>query len=207
MKKKTIPGITALGFCLFLGLMQILFLLLPKESFSQNEKRRLAEMPTLRWDTLLSGRYAERAESWAADHLPGRDFFVGLNAEYDLLSGRQATKDIYVGKSGRLYEAPVEKDDALIAARMQTVNAFAETIGRPLDFVLIPSAGFLLREDMPRLSDPYLDDAIIADAYAQAGESVQTLDLLPVFEAEWERERLFYRTDHHWTAAGARLAA
>lgn len=206
MKKKTIPGITALGFCLFLGLMQILFLLLPKESFSQNEKRRLAEMPTLRWDTLLSGRYAERAESWAADHLPGRDFFVGLNAEYDLLSGRQATKDIYVGKSGRLYEAPVEKDDALIAARMQTVNAFAETIGRPLDFVLIPSAGFLLREDMPRLSDPYLDDAIIADAYAQAGESVQTLDLLPVFEAEWERERLFYRTDHHWTATGARLA-
>ena len=207
MKKKKISCITALGFCLFLGLMLLLFLLLPKREFSQNEKRYLAEAPALRWDTLLSGRFAQQAESWAADHLPGRDFFVGLNARYDLLSGRQGTKDIYVGRSGRLYEAPVEKNEAHIGAQMQTLNAFAAAIGRPLDFALIPSAGYILREDMPPLSDPYIDDAIIAEACAQAGEAVLTLDLLSVFEAEEDRARLYYRTDHHWTAAGAQLAS
>lgn len=205
--KKTIETITALGFCLFLGLMLLLFLLLPKRDFSQNEKRYLAEAPALRRDTLFSGRFAEEAENWAADHLPGRDFFVGLNAEYDLLSGRQVKKDIYVGKSGRLYEAPVEKNDAVVVGRMETINAFAAAIDRPLDFVLVPSAGYVLRADMRRLSDPYPDDAIIAEAYAQAGERVQAFELLPLFEAQEERESLYYATDHHWTAFGARLAA
>lgn len=207
MKKNAIQTVTALGFCLFLGLMLLLFLLLPRQDYSQNEKRYLAEAPKLRWDTLLSGEFAGQAENWAADHLPGRGFFVGLNARYDLLSGRQVTKDIYVGKSGRLYEAPVEKNDAVIAARMETVNAFAAALGRPIDFALIPSAGYVLRDDMPRLSDPYPDGAIIGEAYARAGGSLQTLDLLSAFEAFEEPECLYYRTDHHWSASGARLAA
>lgn len=206
MKKNVFDWIISLGFCLFLGGMLLLFLLLPEKGFSTNEKRYLAERPRLTVNSLLSGDFARQAESYAADHLPGRDFFVGLNARYDLLSGRQVTKEIYRGKSGRLYEAPVSLDDKEIERRMGVIRDFAEAVGRPVHFVLIPSAGFVLREDMPALSDPYPDDAVIASAYALAGERLRPIDLLSVFEAAPDRGSLYYRTDHHWTAAGACLA-
>ena len=206
MKRTVFDWIISLGFCLFLGAMLLLFFLLPEKAFSQNEKRYLAERPRLTLQSLLSGDFARQAESYAADHLPGRDFFVGLNARYDLLSGRQSTKDIYRGKSGRLYEAPVIPDDAEIERRMGVIRDFAEASGRELFFALIPSAGFVLREDMPALSDPYRDDAVVATAYARAGEKLRTIDLLPAFENAPDRGSLYYRTDHHWTAAGAYLA-
>lgn len=193
-------------FCLFLGLMPLLFLLQPKEDFSEREKRWLAAVPELSWTSVASGRFGEEAESYAADHLPGRDFLVGLNAAYDLLSGRQITKDVILGRSGRLYETPAPLDKTVIARNMAAITAFADKAGQPVAMLLVPSAGYVLRGDLPALADPYEDDAILAAA-EQAGERLEWLDLLPLFEAQDEPGTLYYRTDHHWTAAGARLAA
>jgi len=76
-------------FCGFLSIMTGLYLFLPKDDFSENEKRFLEESPVLSWDAVTSGDWGNDAESYMADHIPGRDFFVGLNAYFDLLTGRQ----------------------------------------------------------------------------------------------------------------------
>lgn len=194
-------------FCGYLLAMALLFLLQPKQDFSAREKRYLAEAPRLRMAEVLSGRFGEAAEAWCADHLPGRDFFVGLNAHALRLGNLQVTQPIYVGGSGRLYERPAVFDAEVIRRNMAAINAFAETLGQDVDLMLVPSAGCLLREDITGLADEYPDDRVIAEAAALAGGHVRPLELLPLFQAEADPAALYYRTDHHWTSLGAYRAA
>ncbi len=205
MKGKLRDYLVCLLFLLAVFAMAALFLLLPKEDFSQKEKRYLEKLPQLSWDSLSSGDFGEKAEKYMADHLPFRDFFVGLAANGERLMGLQVTKDIYVGESGRLYEAPCRADGASTEEHMEYINAFAQKLGRDVDFMLVPSAGYMMQEDIKGLKNPYIDDELIASAYALAREELRCLDLLGPF-AGADRERLYYRTDHHWTAYGAWLA-
>ena len=207
MNKKNGDLLLTLLFCAFLGGMLLLFLLLPQAAFSEREKRYLAKAPEMSTETLRSGRFGEESDAWCADHLPGRDFFVSLNAHALRLANLQVTQPIYVGESGRLYERPVVHDPAVIRRNMEAINAFAESVGQDVDLLLVPSAGFLLREDIRGLADAYPDDEVIAAAHALAGERVRPLDLLPVFRAAADPAALYYRTDHHWTSLGAYLAA
>ena len=183
MRQKTGNLLLCALFCAFLLGMLLLFLLLPRQDFSPREKRFLAQAPRLRAEEVFSGRFGREAESWCADHLPGRDFFVGLNARALYWSNLQVTRPVYPGRSGRLYEAPAAYDEAVIARNMDAINAFARDLGQELDLMLVPSAGFVLQEDLAGLADPYPDDRIIARAGALAGEQVQLVDLLPLFRA------------------------
>ncbi|MCR5087926.1 MAG: hypothetical protein K6C08_00250 [Oscillospiraceae bacterium] len=206
MKNKRVSDLVIA--CLFCGLLAavlLAFLLLPERTFSEREKRWLAEKPEWKLSGILSGQFEEDAEAWAADHLPGRDFLVGLSAGTDRFMNLQVTKEIYVGKSGRLYERPSAYSAETIRRNMSILNTFAEAVGQPVDLVLVPSAGFLMRDDITGLKDAYEDDRIIGEACALAGELVRPLELLPVFEGFAAPEELYYRTDHHWTSLGAYL--
>ena len=124
----------------FLLAMGALFLFAPKEDFSPREKRYLAEAPRAELSEILSGRFGRQAEDWAADHLPGRNFFLNLSAEADRWENLQVTKEIYRGKSGRLYESPAPRDEGVIKRNMAALNAFAETVAQPV--LSVVTSGF-----------------------------------------------------------------
>ena len=193
MKPKKSEILTIALFCGFLFAMAALYLILPKTEFSQREKRYLAEVPQADWEEIASGDWGEDVESYLADHIPGRDFFVGLNAYFDLLTGRQAGKDIRVS-GDRLVEAPVAANDFTAKRYLSVINSFADTLGQTVTLAIVPSAGWAAG------LEGYEDAAIIEDLYDRAGGSVHTVDMVSVFES---RPELFYRTDHHWTSAGA----
>ena len=207
MKKKLTDILTCVLFCGFTAVMLVLFLLLPKSEFSELEKRVLAEAPKTDAQSVLSGKFGEEAEEYIADHLPGRDFFVGLSNYYDLLSGRQGTKEILVASGDRLVEAPNQPNDARVQSNMNAINGFAEIIGQPVDLMIVPSAGFVLEDTVMGLHDDYRDDGLIADIYRLAGENVRPVSLLDAFVEAEDRGALYYRTDHHWTSLGAYTAA
>ena len=150
-------NITIAAFCGFLLAMTAAFFLLPKTDFSENEKRYLAEVPEITWEKVSSGDWGNDAETYMADHIPGRDFFVGLNAYFDLWTGRQVGKDIWL-KDGRLVEAPVQLNESAIARNMKAVNAFGETVEQQVDLMIVPSAGWAMG-----LAE-YQDAAIIVNA-------------------------------------------
>lgn len=206
MKNRIDQWITLIGFCAFLGIMLVLYLLLPKTEFSELEKRYLAETPALTGKTLTSGQFGEDAETYMADHIPGRDFFVGLNAYVDLYTGRQVSKDIYVAEDDRLVEAPVTWNEEQINKNMSAVNQLAQTLGRPVDFMLVPSAGWAVEDSVQGIADPYMDETLIGDIYAMAGENVECMDVLSVFESAEDKASLYFKTDHHWTSLGAYTA-
>lgn len=207
MKKAKFHEIlTCVLFCGFIGIMGIMYLLLPKSDFSKLEKRELEKAPVLTLDTLTSGQFGSDLESYMADHMPGRDFFVGLGAYYDRLLGQQYTKDIYVAEDGRLLEVPVVWNEEQAIKNMKYINKFAQTVGQDVDFILVPSAGFILEDSIKGLHDDYLDDEIIDRIYSLKGDGLRCMDLLSLYRNKNNPGDLYYRTDHHWTSYGAFLA-
>lgn len=192
MKHKKSELLTIVLFCGFIGAMLAGYLLIPKQEYSEKEKRFLTEAPALVWGDIVSGQWGEDAESYMADHIPGRDFFVGLNAYFDLYTGRQASKDIWV-LDGKLVEAPVMQDDAAITRNMAAINSFSKTVSQDVHLMIVPSAGWATG------NENYQDESIIDSIYAYS-ENVTAVDMCGVFAG---RPELFYDTDHHWTAEGA----
>ena len=193
MKKKH-ERLTVILFCGFLAVMLLGYLVLPKQDYSEKEKRFLEDAPALVWEDIASGQWGEDAESYMADHIPGRDFFVGLNAYFDLLTGRQVSKEIWV-LDGKLVEAPYAYAEGQVSMNMQSINRFAETVGQNVHLMIVPSAGWATGN--PQYRDTEIIDAIYAKA-----DMVTAVDMRQAFAGHPE---LYYDTDHHWNAAGAHL--
>ena len=211
MKKAKLHEIvTCVLFCGFIGIMGLAYLLMPKSQFSELEKRQLEAFPELTWDTLVSGDFGTNLETYMADHMPGRNFFVGVSAYYDLLFGQQSTKSILVAQGDRLVEAPLgwdqEKDQAQVEKNMRYINRFAEKLGQNVDLILVPSAGFILEDSILGLHNRYQDDVFIDRIYDLAGDGVRCMDLISVYANAPDPQALYYRTDHHWTSLGAWMA-
>jgi len=200
MKKSILDKLTIALFCLFLGGMGLAVLLCPKQEFSELEKRYLEDPPEWSWEQLVSGTFADAAERYLADHIPGRNFFVGLNAYCDRWTLRRADQKIYVTADGRLVEAPAQWSEAVARKNMKAVNRFSQEIQAETALMLIPSGGWAAEDIIAGPSKPYRDRELIQRVYALAEESLDTVDLLEEFEG---REDWFFRTDHHWNSQGA----
>ena len=205
MRKKVRNIIITVLFCLAVFAVPALFLLQPKEEFSEREKRYLAQMPTLSAQSLASGEFTEELDGYVADHFPGRELFVGINAYFDLFAGRQASKEYSLAGDGRLLSRPVEREEEALNANIAFINDFARSIAQtethiPVSLMLVPSSGAVLLD-----GPEYPDGEIISDVYERA--ETAHVDLLPAFRADADPGRLYYRTDHHWTSEGAFQAA
>ena len=120
MKKAKLHEIlTCVLFCGFIGIMGLVYLVMPKSEYSQLEKRKLEAFPELTWDTLVTGQFGTDLETYMADHMPGRNFFVGVNAYFELLLGQQPTKSILVAQGDRLVEAPGVWDQEQVEKNMR----------------------------------------------------------------------------------------
>ena len=109
---------------------------------------------------------------------------------------------------------------SITASLLHRARQVAESQGGKLAVVVIPSASQVAAG--PRSKEPDADDEEDVDVTVEGFEDPQAsmaelaarlqlpmLDLLPPFrrQATRSRERLFYRVNAHWTAAGHALAA
>ena len=188
MKKSNI--ITILLFVFFLASVALGYFF-PGPTFSEMEKRYLADMPKWNWTAVLDGSWGKQTDTYLIDHIPERNLFVGLNAYCEQLLGLQKTKSIWV-LDGKLVRRPVEPQAGALEKNIGAVNRFAASIDIPVSLALIPSCGFSLG------APEYPDDRLIEEIYEKA-ES-ETIDLRDIYRG---RPELFYSTDHHWTSAGA----
>ena len=203
MKARMDQWITCIAFCAFLGIMAVLFFALPKEVYSELEKKVLAQFPEISAQSITSGTLDDQIELYMAEHLPGRTFFVGVDAYFRQLTGRQVVGDIYAARGVRLVEKPVSAEKGNLTGKMNAINAFAETVGQQVELMLLPSAGWAAGEQVLGITDRYRDDEIIEDIYAMAAGKVTPLDVTKFYV---NRPELYYRTDHHWTSEGAYTA-
>lgn len=191
---------------LFIGIivvMQAAFWLLPRRSFSENEKRVLSEAPQIDAAGIADGSVFRSIESYLSDHFPGRELWVGTNAYLVNVEGRGATEDIVRGTDDWLFTAPVSDDRETLWDNMQAITTFAEKQSVPVSMMAVPSAGAVVSDKLPALHLPYPDADLLEEARRIAGNTLHWVDLYTDFCSAEQPERLYYRTDHHWTTEGA----
>lgn len=199
MKKQKEYIITVSAFCLFIATMLLCYIFAPKTDFSQLEKRYLKEFPEISAQKILSGEFGSEIEAYMADHMPSRDFFVGVNSYFELLTYQSRVSDIYLTKDNALVEAPININDVGMEKNMKAINKFSEQLDISVDFMLIPSSGWASRNNISKPSNEYMDSENIENIYSMCSPKINTLDVTTVFDSP----SLYYKTDHHWNSLGA----
>lgn len=199
--KKYLPAVV---FCAFIGVMCLLFLFSPDRAYSSNEKRYLTTFPKLTTDTFFSGQFGKEYETYISDQTAGRDFFVGLNAYYDLASGRNGSNGVYSGKDGYLINKPADRENYL-EANLKTFSKFVKETGIDTTLLIAPSTGYIMEDKLPSGSLPYLDDEYFELIEKNKGD-MDFVNIKGLFKEKAADKQLYYRTDHHWTTRGAYTA-
>lgn len=174
-----------------------LLALLPERSFSELENRPLSTGESI---SLLSDSFAQDWEAWASDHFPGRDAWVQLDATLTMLTGRALQDGVLAVSGGVLAEEPVGQVTRTAEVSLETLEEIQSSLALPVSLVLIPTSAAVL-ETLPPLYEAPDQARVISDLYARTPE----LDALSAGVIESGLEDLYYRTDHHLTAAGARV--
>ncbi len=203
MKKRNfLVALPAVIFCGFILLMAVLYFVLPKEEYSPREKQQLAPFPEWSAQSFAQGEFQDKLDTYLSDHVAARTFFTGIQAGYDLLTGRNGSRGIYLGKDGYLFPKPT-KDSDILAQNARYIREFADTAEIPVYMTLIPSSGFVNASRLPAVHETYRDGELI-DAFRQnIGQKITFTDVTADFLQMAQTESLYYRTDHHWTSAGA----
>ena len=188
-------------FCLFIGGMLVLTLILPDADFSPLENRYLQTPPKLSLETLQNGDFMADAEDYTADHVPARDFWVALKAWCERLSGKQENNGVYFAAYNTLINHLSSPDMEELSEKLGYVNALSDNVDVPVYFGIIPTAAQIWRDRLPAGAPTADEQAIIEQL--NAGVSVDGIvDVLGQLTAHAGKE-LYYRTDHHWTSLGA----
>lgn len=204
-KLKRPPLFTAVFFLFCFG-MSLLLLVLPKQTFSETEKRNLAAFPKFSFAALADGSFTRDFETFLSDQTPLRRFFVSLNAYADLALGNNGGNGVYRGRDGWLLEKPFARENQFDGNVGRLVK-FAQKITVPCAVMLVPTKGSVYTEKLPKNHLRYDDFKKIEAAQILCEKSgLRFVNIGERFLAEKDRTALYYKTDHHWTSAGAYLA-
>lgn len=204
MRRKQLSLLSYL-FLLSLVVGGILFILSPKQFYSQDEKRPLQAAPELSLQSLTDGSFTSNIESYLSDHFPARKTFVGLHSYFDLFLGNNGENGVYMGKNGWLINKPIAVDEGNFTRNLKTMRDFTAQQGLSGTLMAVPSTGAILPEYLPSVHDTYPDERLLEQARKDTAGSLQWIDLTSVLEKNKNSAQLYYRTDHHWTSAGAYL--
>ena len=198
----------------------LLILFLPKHTgeISQLEFRKLAESPLkgLTAETavrqIAEGTLSKNTDTFLEDHFPARGFFIAVNSYYSRLTGRNAVQTVLTGKNGRMFDQPVEVNEAQLERNLGFFEKFAQENGMQAELVIVPTSAYYYEEELPALHPVYhdaealeyfkqhtvLDYVDVAETFRNAEEPLSALASYTEY-----RPQLYYRTDHHWNLTGA----
>ena len=166
---------------------------------SEWENRNLAAAPGTvsmeKWTT------DKETEEYLKDHVPLRQALVAVDSSVQQLTGRGSTlNDWYV--AGAMVQRPVEADDyalTLLERRLSRLGKLADRNGVPWVVLSPETHGYLIRDRMnPMMASLYDQEESAMVLVEATGHRVA----MPEVFTE-NPDTMYYRTDHHWTAAGA----
>lgn len=181
---------------LFLALLfggLLLCICLPKDEFSESERRALAPAPRLSAESLLSGRFMSEFEEYATDAFPFRDSFRTLKAlTAEHLFCRQDNNGVYAA-DGFLSAVEYPVNEASLergAARFRYVCEKYLTAENHVYLSVVPDKNCFLARESGHLCMDYADFERQMQEQADFARYIRISDLLELDD--------YYRTDTHW---------
>ena len=207
--------------CGFILCFVIAIFLTEKKDFSENENRKLAQMPELTFENIKSGQFTSGVETFVADQFPLRDTFLSLMTEAERMSFRKEIAGVYLAKDGSLieeYAYPRHTDK-----QIEQFSKLANNVENArCMLMMVPTAVSVYSDLLPdNVGRDDLQQQILDEIYASVPEKLQKIDASSRLKEEAKNllsgndasdsakdnstdvKRLFYRTDHHWTTYGA----
>ena len=194
---------------LFYAVLSLLVLLAcfslfwPQKEVSDLENRRLAQRTDLTLEGIRLGTYPVKAEEALSDQFPFRDGWLSVNALYESALLKAVRNGILIGKDNRLFEDTAQLTDKTLFDNAEALRKLKAATGLDTWLMLVPTAAGVYEESLPLFYQPMDQTNLLKEAGNRSG--VKTIELLPAL-LQNKVENLYYRSDHHWNAAGARLA-
>ena len=179
---------------------------------SLTERRKLAQMPKISWNSFLSGSFASNFESYTQDQFPFREGFRRAKALFSVkLLGRQDNNGIYESREGYFaqLEYPLNEDSMDYAAKRfgavydrylsGSQRVYVAAIPDKSQFLPVPKLDFAalrnrLQEKMPYATFIDLSDTLRLDSFYRT-------------DTHWRQEAIFEAAQTLSTAMGKPLTA
>lgn len=200
---KMADKIFAIVFVVCLLLIMIVNLLVPTREMSVDENRRLAGRPRMTLDSVLSGDYMKKQEVYLRDQFVGRELLRDIQVIWSRVSGSREENGVLIGKEDQLMEKILTPDQEVLGANLEAIKQYAANHPDiPVSMMLVPDAASLLQDKVPYLYAPVDQKRMFAQVKRELEESVNWIDVESILQKHIE-EPIYYKTDKHWTSAGA----
>lgn len=178
-------------------------LLVPNKKDSEEENKMLTGRPRMTLGAVISGSYAQQFEKYQSDQFMGRNVLRKLKVTLNRLGGSRRENDVFIGKKGQLLEDIAVPDKETLKSSMTAIKGFTkEHPDVPMSFLLVPDAAAVINSSLPPLAEVADQNASISMVKKQLGDSVQWIDGVKALK-EHKDEKIYYKTDPHWTTLGA----
>ena len=202
-QRKVQEKLVGIIFILTLFLFLIINVIVPDREKSVQENRMLATKPKFRLSSLISGDYDEKFEAYMDDQFVGRDMWRKLKVTVDRIGGRRLENGVYIGTNGQLLEQIEVADENHLAANIKAIKSFSESQSKiPVRMMLVPDAANVLNHSLPALAKPEDQTQMFSMVRKDLGDSVEWIDVSTELNKH-KTEKIYYKTDHHWTTLGA----
>lgn len=202
-QRKVQEKLVGIIFILTLFLFLIINVIVPDREKSVQENRMLATKPKFRLSSLISGDYDEKFEAYMDDQFVGRDMWRKLKVTVDRIGGSRLENGVYIGTNGQLLEQIEVADENHLAANIKAIKSFSESQSKILvRMMLVPDAANVLNHSLPSLAKPEDQTQMFSMVRKDLGDSVEWIDVSTELNKH-KTEKIYYKTDHHWTTLGA----
>ena len=202
-QRKVQEKLVGIIFILTLFLFLIINVIVPDREKSVQENRMLATKPKFRLSSLISGDYDEKFEAYMDDQFVGRDMWRKLKVTVERIGGSRLENGVYIGKNGQLLEQIEVADETHLAANIKAIKSFSESQSKiPVRMMLVPDAANVLNHSLPALAKPEDQTQMFSMVRKDLGDSVEWIDVSSELNKH-KTEKIYYKTDHHWTTLGA----
>ena len=202
-QRKVQEKLVGIIFILTLFLFLIINVIVPDREKSVQENRMLATKPKFRLSSLISGDYDEKFEAYMDDQFVGRDMWRKLKVTVDRIGGSRLENGVYIGTNGQLLEQIEVADENHLAANIKAIKSFSESQSKiPVRMMLVPDAVNVLNHSLPSLAKPEDQTQMFSMVRKDLGDSVEWIDVSTELNKH-KTEKIYYKTDHHWTTLGA----
>lgn len=202
-QRKVQEKLVGIIFILTLFLFLIINVIVPDREKSVQENRMLATKPKFRLSSLISGDYDEKFEAYMDDQFVGRDMWRKLKVTVDRIGGSRLENGVYIGTNGQLLEQIEVADENHLAANIKAIKSFSESQKKiPVRMMLVPDAANVLNHSLPALAKPEDQTQMFSMVRKDLGDSVEWIDVSTELNKH-KTEKIYYKTDHHWTTLGA----
>lgn len=202
-QRKVQEKLVGIIFILTLFLFLIINIIVPNKEKSVQENRMLVTKPKFRLSSLISGDYDEKFEAYMDDQFVGRDMWRKLKVAVDRIGGSRLENGVYIGTNGQLLEQIEVADENHLAANIKAIKSFSESQSKiPVRMMLVPDAANVLNHSLPALAKPEDQTQMFSMVRKDLGDSVEWIDVSTELNKH-KTEKIYYKTDHHWTTLGA----